>query len=153
MTTWTRVSDPADVAALLPAWFARRMAAGRGAFGLLLSTGDVLRAASLDAAHVSASGAVLLDVALDHAGVPDGADAAWRPKHYLGAPVPGAAGATVNLAQVVAAASPRWSSRPTGRRRAASRRARRAWRRRWRGLRHAAEEAVEGRAFPGEGPP
>jgi hypothetical protein len=103
MTTWTRVSDPADIAALLPAWFALRMAARRGAFGLLLSTGDVLRVTALDAAHVSASGAVLLDVALDHAGVPDGADAAWRPKHYLGAPVPGAARATVNLAQVVAA--------------------------------------------------
>jgi hypothetical protein len=45
----------------------------------------------------------LLDVSLDHAGVPDGIDLAWQPKHYLGAPVPGATVATVNLAHVVAA--------------------------------------------------
>ena len=38
----------------------------------------------------------------DRAGVPDGVDTAWRSKHYLGAPVPGAVRATVNLAQVVA---------------------------------------------------
>ena len=40
---------------------------------------------------------------LDHAGVPDGLDLAWRSKHFLGAPVPGASVATVNLAHVVAA--------------------------------------------------
>jgi hypothetical protein len=45
---------------------------------------------------------VLLDVVLDHAGVPDGVDTAWRSKHYLGLPVEGAGRATVNLAHVVA---------------------------------------------------
>ena len=39
---------------------------------------------------------------LDTAGVPDGVDQAWRTKHYLGAPIPGATMATVNLAHVVA---------------------------------------------------
>ena len=40
---------------------------------------------------------------LDHAGVPDGVDQTWQMKHYLGAPVPGASMATVNLAHVVTA--------------------------------------------------
>ena len=40
---------------------------------------------------------------LDHGGTPDGIDLAWQPKHYLGAPVPGATVATVNFAHVVAA--------------------------------------------------
>lgn len=44
-----------------------------------------------------------MDVSLDHAGVPDGIDLAWQPKHYLSAPVSGATVATVNLAHVVAA--------------------------------------------------
>jgi hypothetical protein len=106
MTTWTRVTDPAADTALLPTWFAGRMlAAARGdsgSFGLLLATGDVLRVASLRAAHLSSDGTILLDVMLDLAGVPDGVDTAWRSKHYLGAPAPGATRATVNLAQVVA---------------------------------------------------
>jgi hypothetical protein len=108
VTTWTRVADPLADAALLPAWFAAAMASpaerggGRG-FGLLLATGDVLRVASLAAAHLSSEGTVLLDVVLDHAGVPEGVDTAWQSRHYLGAPVPGAVCATVNLAQVVAA--------------------------------------------------
>jgi hypothetical protein len=75
---------------------------GAGAFGLLLSTGDMLRVTTLSAAHLSSGGAVLLDVVLDHAGVPDGVDTAWRSKHYLGLPVDGAGRATVNLAHVVA---------------------------------------------------
>jgi hypothetical protein len=33
---------------------------------------------------------ILLDVSLDNAGVPEGADLAWRSKHFLGMPVPGA---------------------------------------------------------------
>jgi hypothetical protein len=45
----------------------------------------------------------LLDVLLDRGGVPNGVDLAWRSKHFLGAPVPGANMATVNLAHVVAA--------------------------------------------------
>jgi hypothetical protein len=36
-------------------------------------------------------------------GMPDGIDLAWQPKHYLGAPVPGATIATVSFAHVVAA--------------------------------------------------
>jgi hypothetical protein len=101
--TWTRITDPELVAARLPAWFASRMVGLRGSFGLLLTTGDVLRVTSIAAAHLSSDGTILLDVLLDLAGVPDGADQAWRLKHYLGSPVPGATLATVNLAHIVAA--------------------------------------------------
>jgi hypothetical protein len=45
----------------------------------------------------------MVDVLLDHAGPPEGVDFAWRTKHFLGAPVPGATMATVNLAHIVAA--------------------------------------------------
>lgn len=100
---WTRITDPDSVAQLLPAWLGRRMIGLRGSFGLLLATGDVLRVTSVRAAFQSSDGGVLLDVHLDHAGVPDGVDLAWRSKHFLGAPVPEAALATVNLAHVVAA--------------------------------------------------
>jgi hypothetical protein len=75
----------------------------RGKFGLLLTTGDVLKITSIAALHQSACGTILLDVLLDHAGVPDGVDLAWQAKHYLGAPVPGATMATINLARVVGA--------------------------------------------------
>jgi hypothetical protein len=75
----------------------------RGTFGLLLTTGDVLRLTSIAAAHQSSEGIVLLDVLLDGAGVPDGVDLAWRSKHFLGSPTQGASVATVNLAHVVAA--------------------------------------------------
>ena len=101
--TWTRITEPETVTGLLPAWFGSRMVGLRGAFGLLLTTGDVLRLTSIAAAHQSSDGVVLLDVLLDHAGVPDGLDLAWRAKHFLGAPVPGASVATVNLAHIVAA--------------------------------------------------
>jgi hypothetical protein len=101
--TWTRITDPETVAGLLPAWLGRRMVGLRGSFGLLLTTGDVVKLTSIAAAHQSSQGIILLDVLLDHAGVPDGLDLAWRSKHYLGAPVPGASVATVNLAHVVAA--------------------------------------------------
>ena len=101
--TWTRITDPELVAARLPAWFASRMVGLRGSFGLLLTTGDVLRVTSIAAAHLSSDGTILLDVLLDLAGVPDGVDHAWRMKHYLGSPVPGATVATVNLAHIVAA--------------------------------------------------
>ncbi|MBL6457785.1 hypothetical protein JMJ55_20820 [Belnapia sp. T6] len=104
MPSWTRLDDPEAVAALLPAWFAgRMMGAQEGHFGLLLTTGDVLRVASLRAAHISEAGTILLDLMLDHAGVPAAADLAWRSKHFLGAPVTGAAEATVNLAHIVCA--------------------------------------------------
>lgn len=103
MVTWTRITDPETVAGLLPAWFGRRMVGLRGSFGLLLTTGDVLRLTSITAAHQSSEGLVLLDVLLDDAGVPDGVDLAWRAKHFLGSPVPGASLATVNLAHIVTA--------------------------------------------------
>lgn len=103
MATWTRITDPEAVDGLLPAWFGRRMVGLRGSFGLLLTNGDVMRLTSIAAAYQSSAGAILLDVLLDDAGVPDGIDLAWRPKHFLGAPVPGASVATVNLAHVVAA--------------------------------------------------
>lgn len=101
--TWTRITEPELAASLLPAWFGSRMVGLRGTFGLLLTTGDVLRCTSIAAVHQSSSGVVLLDLMLDHAGVPDGVDLAWRSKVYLGAPVPGATVASVNLAHVVAA--------------------------------------------------
>lgn len=100
---WTRITDSDEAARLLPAWFGSRMVGLRGKFGLLLTTGDLMKITSVTALHQSASGTILLDVLLDHAGVPDGVDLAWQPKHFLGAPVPGATVATVNLAHVVAA--------------------------------------------------
>lgn len=104
MTSWTRVTDPEEAEALLPAWFAARMMAMRGSYGFLLATGDVVRASRVMAVHVaSAGGPVLVDVMLDHAGVPGGVDMAWQSKHYLGAPVPGANLATLNLAQIAMA--------------------------------------------------
>src|SRR5208283_4195177 len=101
--TWTRITDPELVASRLPAWFASRMVGLRGPFGLLLTTGDVLRVTSIAAAHLSSDGIILLDVLLDLAGAPLGIDLAWQSKHYLGSPVPGATVATVNLAHIVAA--------------------------------------------------
>jgi hypothetical protein len=101
--TWTRIIGAEEVARSLPAWIGARMIGARGKFGLVLATGDVLRISSIAAAHQSSEGTVLLDVLLDHAGVPDGIDLAWQPKHYLGTPVPGASLATVNMAHVVAA--------------------------------------------------
>jgi hypothetical protein len=98
-----RIIDPEQAAGSLPVWFGIRMIGLRGRFGLVLTTGDVLRITSITALHESSNGTILLDVLLDHAGVPDGVDQAWQSKHYLGAPVPGATMATVNFAHVVAA--------------------------------------------------
>jgi hypothetical protein len=103
MANWTRVTDPETHAGALPPWFAARMLGARGAFGLLMTTGDVLRITSITAAHISADGCMMFDVLLDHAGIPDGVDLAWRSKHFLGAPVPGATLATVNAAHVLLA--------------------------------------------------
>jgi hypothetical protein len=100
---WTRITEAEPAAAALPAWFSTRMIGLRGKFGLLVTTGDVLRISSIIALNQSSDGTVLLDVLLDQAGVPEGADLAWQSKHYLGAPVPGATMATVNLAHVVGA--------------------------------------------------
>ena len=87
--TWTRITDPDEAASLLPAWLGSRMIGLRGRFGLILTTGDVLRITSIGALHQSPTGGiVLLDVLLDRGGIPDGIDLAWQPKHYLGAPVP-----------------------------------------------------------------
>ena len=101
--TWTRITDPEDAENLLPGWLGARLIGLHGRFGLLLTTGDVLRITTIAAVHLSSEGTVLLDVSLDSAGVPEGVDLAWRSKHFLGAPVPGATHATVNLAQVVMA--------------------------------------------------
>lgn len=100
---WTRITDQDEAVELLPAWLGRRLIGLRGRFGLLLTTGDVLRITSIGAVHLSSDGLVLLDVSLDHAGVPDGIDLAWRAKHFLGVPHPGGDEASVNLAHVVAA--------------------------------------------------
>jgi hypothetical protein len=101
--TWTRITDPEQAVGPLPVWFGTRMIGLRGRFGLVLTTGDILRITSITALHESPNGVILLDVLLDQAGVPDGVDQAWRTKHYLGAPMLGATMATVNLAHVVAA--------------------------------------------------
>jgi hypothetical protein len=101
--TWTRITSSDEAAQSLPAWFSSRMIGLRGKFGLLLTTGDVLKITSIAALHQSSYHTILLDVLLDHAGVPDAVDLAWRAKHYLGAPVPGATMATINLAHVVGA--------------------------------------------------
>jgi hypothetical protein len=103
MTTWMRVNDADEAVALLPPWFAARMLATRGAYGFLLTTGDVVRVSRVTAIHISSAGAILVDVLLDHAGVPEGVDMAWQAKHFLGVPVPAANLATLNLAQVVIA--------------------------------------------------
>jgi len=83
-----RITDPELAAELLPVWFGIRMIGLRGRFGLLLTTGDVLRITTVTAMHESPSGVILLDVLLDTAGVPEGVDQAWRTKHYLGRPCP-----------------------------------------------------------------
>jgi len=101
--TWTRIADAEEAAQLLPAWFSRRMIGRRGKFGLMLTTGDIFKVISITALHQSAGGTILLDVLLDHAGAPDGVDLAWQPKHYLGAPVPDATRATINLAHIIGA--------------------------------------------------
>lgn len=103
MATWTRVTSPDTAVTMLPAWFAARMMGTRGSYGFLLATGDVVRLSRVAAVHVSSSGSILIDVLLDHAGVPGGVDTAWQPKHFLGAPVPGASLATLNLAQIAMA--------------------------------------------------
>ena len=66
-------------------------------------TGDVMRITSISAIHHGSDGSLLADVRLGHAGVPEGVDQAWRTKHYLGCPVPGAVLATVGVSHVVAA--------------------------------------------------
>ena len=103
MTTWTHITDPDAAVTSLPAWFAGKMLGVRGSYGFLLTTGDVVRVSRVAAVHVSSDGAILIDVLLDHAGVPGGVDLAWEAKHFLGAPVPGANFATLNLAQIVMA--------------------------------------------------
>jgi hypothetical protein len=100
---WTHIADPDEAERLLPSWLGRHLVAVHGRFGLLLVTGDVMRITSISAVHHSSDGVMLLDVLLDSAGVPEGIDLAWQSKHFLGAPVPGATMATVNLAHVVAA--------------------------------------------------
>jgi hypothetical protein len=98
---WTRITDPDHAAELLPTWFSGRMIGERGAFGLLLATNDVMRITSIMAIATS-DGLTFMDVLLDSAGVPEGVDLAWSQKHFLGAPVPGATLATVNVAHVIA---------------------------------------------------
>ncbi len=55
------------------------------------------------AVHHGSDGTALVDALLDNAGLPEGIDLAWRTKHFLGAPVPGATMAAVNLAHIVTA--------------------------------------------------
>jgi hypothetical protein len=103
LTTWTHINDADMAVALLPAWFTTRMLGTRGSYGFLLTTGDVVRVSRVTAIHMSSEGAILVDVLLDHAGVPGGVDMAWQTKHFLGVPVPAANLATLNLAHVIIA--------------------------------------------------
>ena len=75
---WTHIKDQDDAAKLLPAWLGRRLIGLRGRFGLLLTTGDVMRITCIGAVHLSPDGLVLLDVSLDDGGVPDGVASAWQ---------------------------------------------------------------------------
>ena len=75
---WTHITDPDDAISLFPAWFGSRMLGPRGSFGLLLTSGDVMRITSIVTVHQSSTGIVLLDVTLDQAGVPEGVEMAWR---------------------------------------------------------------------------
>jgi hypothetical protein len=100
---WTRITDPDEAERYLPSWLGRHLVAMHGRFGFLLATGDVMRITSIRAVQHSSDGIMLLDVLLDSAGVPKGVDLAWRSKHFLGAPAPGATTATINLAHGVAA--------------------------------------------------
>ncbi len=50
----------------------------RRSYGFLLATGDVVRVMRVAAVHVSSAGTVLIDLLLDHAGVPGGVDTAWQ---------------------------------------------------------------------------
>jgi hypothetical protein len=67
--TWTRITNPEQAEGQLPVWFGTRMLGLRGRFGLVLTTGDVLRITCITALHESPHGVILLDVLLDHAGV------------------------------------------------------------------------------------
>ena len=100
---WTRITDQDEAADLLPAWLGRRLIGLHGRFGLLLTTGDVIRITSIGAVHLSSDGLILLDVSLDQGGAPGGLDQAWQTRKFLGAPAPEATASTVNLAHVVAA--------------------------------------------------
>jgi hypothetical protein len=100
--SWTSITTIEEAQRLLPAWFSTRMVGERGSFGLLLATGDVMRITSIMAIHHGSDGTLLIDVLLDSAGPPQGVDHAWEVKHFLGAPVPGATLATVNVTHVIA---------------------------------------------------
>ena len=69
--TRTRITDQDEAADLLPAFLGRRLIGQHGRFGLLLTTGEVMRITSIGAFYMSSNGLVLLDVSLDQAGVPD----------------------------------------------------------------------------------
>jgi hypothetical protein len=105
LMSWTTIVDRELALAMLPGWLGQRLLGERGRFGLLLTTGDVMRITSVDAIHQSDSGLIILDVYLDSAGVPPDVDLAWRPKHFLGMPLSGSRRATVNVAHVVSVVS------------------------------------------------
>ena len=67
---WTRITDPEQAAGAMPIWFVTRMIGLRGRFGLVLTSGDILRITSITALHELPHGVILLDVLLDHAGFP-----------------------------------------------------------------------------------
>lgn len=63
---WTRVIDPDEATRLFPPWFSGRTVSPRGAFGLLLATGDVMRITSVMALHHALDGRVLVDTGQEH---------------------------------------------------------------------------------------
>ena len=70
MLTWTRITDCEVAAQLLPAWFRSRMIGLRGKFGLLLTSGDVLKITSITALHQSSCGTSCLMCCLITRGFP-----------------------------------------------------------------------------------
>jgi hypothetical protein len=58
--TWTRITSPEQAEGQLPVWFGTRMLGLRGRFGLVLTTGDVLRITCITALHESPHGVILL---------------------------------------------------------------------------------------------
>ena len=56
--TWTRITDPGQADAPLSVWFSTRMLGLRGKFGLMLTTGEVLRITCINALHKSPHGVI-----------------------------------------------------------------------------------------------
>jgi hypothetical protein len=86
-------------ARLLPAWFVPRMMNDVWAFGLLLTTGQILRITEILDVIQAADSSLWIDVTMDD--TPAGTDF-WGKQNHLYAPT-SRVKASVNVAQIVAA--------------------------------------------------